>query len=168
VVEVELPGWSAATEAVGLILIAEAWSVHRQLWEQRGPELSPEVAQRLEMGSLIAAEEVAAAWERARTWAEELARVFATVDLLALPVLAAAPPPLEKAADVSAIRLTAPFNLAGVPALAMPVGRSDEPDSSRRGRVPASLQLVGPRHADEMILSTALALEAAGRPGSPS
>ena len=150
VVDIELPGWGRATEAVGLILVAEAWSVHRTLWEDHSEDLSPEVAQRLEMGSLISADEVASAWEEARRWADEVAKVFATVDLLALPVLAAAPPPLEEAASVAAIRHTAPWNLAGVPALAMPVGD---------GPVPASLQLVGRRNSEEMILATALGFE---------
>ena len=150
VVELELPGWEAANEAVGIILVAEAWSVHHDLWAEHRPGLSGEVAQRLEMGSLIGPEEVASAWEEARRWVDQLARAFASVDLIALPVLAEGPPPLEDAGRMGAIRHTAPINLAGVPALAMPVGG---------GPVPASLQLVAPAYGEEMLLATAQAIE---------
>lgn len=155
VVELPLPGWEAADRAVALILVAEAWTVHRQLWTAHRDELSTDVAQRLEMGSMISPDEVAAAWEAARRWASELAAAFESVDLIALPVLAEGPPRLEDAARMGAIRHTAPFNLAGVPALSLPAW----PPST--GAPPAGLQLVGPAGAEEILLSTALALEAA-------
>lgn len=159
VVEVDLPGWEAATEAVGLILVSEAWGVHQELWAAHAAELSVDVAQRLEMGSLIDRSEVAAAWEEARRFSDELARAFATVDVIALPVLATAPPKLDEAGRMASIRHTAPFNLAGVPALAMPVpGPAARPTGSP---VPASLQLVGTAQGDEMIVASALAVEAA-------
>lgn len=173
VVEIELPGWARATEAVGLILLSEAWSVHGQLWREHSGELSPEVAQRLEAGSLIDRAEVAAAWEEARRWSGELAGVFGSVDLIALPVLADAPPSLDDAGLVTSIRHTAPFNLAGLPAMAVPVpagggtgggaggatgGRAGGPAG---GGLPASLQLAGPARSEALILATALSIETA-------
>jgi Asp-tRNA(Asn)/Glu-tRNA(Gln) amidotransferase A subunit family amidase len=114
----------------------------------------------LEGSSLIEAEEVAAAWERARAWASELARVFGQVEVLALPSLASDPPPLTDAGRVAEIRYAAPFNLAGNPALALPVASS--------GPVPVSLQLAGPARSEELLLATASRIEAAaGWPGSP-
>jgi amidase len=153
VVDVDLPGWDEATAAVGLILVSEAWTVHRRLWEEHAGELSPDVAQRLEAGSLIDRDEVASAWEVGRRWAAQLAAVLASVDLVALPVLASAPPRLDDAARTASIRHTATFNLAGVPAIAMPAPST--------GSVPASLQLAGPPGGEALILATARAVEVA-------
>ena len=50
-------------------------------------------------------------------------------------------------------RCTLPVNLAGVPALALPVPTSTA--------LPASIQLIGPRHSEEKLLAAGLAFEAA-------
>ncbi|HET9076797.1 MAG TPA: amidase [Acidimicrobiales bacterium] len=151
VTDVELPGWEAATHAVMVVMSAEAWQVHRRLWEAHRDELSPDVSRRLEMSSMFGAEEVAESWEVARAWADELKRRFAEVDLLALPVLAAAPPTLEDGARLSEIRYVAPFNLAGTPALSQPLEAG--------GRLPAPLQLAGPAGAEELIMATGAVIE---------
>ena len=51
-------------------------------------------------------------------------------------------------------RYTGLFNAAGVPCTAQPAPAAGT-------RIPASLQLVGPPHAEELLLSTALRVEAA-------
>jgi amidase len=155
--DVELPGWEAASEAFGLILLSEAWSVNRSLWETHAADLSPDVAERLALGSMIERSEVAAAWEEARRWAAQLAGVWSSFDVLALPTLGDAPSPLDDPSGMGSIRHTGPFNLAGVPALSLPVP-APEPASPA---VPASLQLVGPAHGEDLLLATASAIEAA-------
>jgi amidase len=50
-------------------------------------------------------------------------------------------------------QLTMPFNLAGLPALALPVPSEH--------RLPASLQLVGPAGGEGLLLTTGLLVEAA-------
>jgi amidase len=58
------------------------------------------------------------------------------------------------------MRQAHPVNLAGVPALALPV--------PSRGPLPASLQLIGPAGSEELLLATGLVLEAAsGGPVGP-
>lgn len=151
--QVELPGWAAATHAVMTVMSGEAWQVHRELWERHREELSPDVAIRLELSSLLGPDEVAQAWEVARNWVSELKDVFSSVDLLALPVIASSPPPLEDGARLTEIRYVAPFNLSGTPASAQPVvsGRA----------LPATLQLAGPPGGEELIMATAAVVEAA-------
>ena len=159
--DVEIPDWDAATSATMTILMAEAWSVHADLWRAHAAELSPDVSTRLEAASLISADEVAECWEVARDWARKLTTLFSRVDLVALPTLAADPPALAGAAHLTEIRYVAPFNVAGTPALSMPVATP--------ARHPASLQLVGPRRSEEMLLATAAVVEAAagwGRAGA--
>ncbi len=117
-------------------------------------ELSPDVSARLHDASSVTPADLEAAWQRARLWETELAEVFARVDLLALPVLAGPPPPLEDATRLTDIRYVAPFNLAGVPALALPV-RAASPG------VPPSLQLVGPLMSEELLVAFGLKVETA-------
>jgi amidase len=154
VVDEQLPGWDAATSATMTIMAAEAWQVHAGLWRRHASELSPDVNDRLAQAADVTADAVATAWQAARRWDHELAAVFARVDLLALPTLAATPPTLENAAQLTELRYVAPFNLAGVPAVALPV-------APRRGRsrIPASLQLVGPAGCEELLLATGAVVE---------
>jgi amidase len=151
--EVELPGWAAATGAFETILAAEAWAVYGSLWATDAARLSPDVASRLEAASRVAPPAVAAAWEEAQRWRRSVSALWPQVEVMALPTLADAPPPLEEAARMGGLRLTGPWNLAGVPALALPVPAA--------GPGPASLQLVGPAGTEDLLLATGAALEAA-------
>jgi Asp-tRNA(Asn)/Glu-tRNA(Gln) amidotransferase A subunit family amidase len=85
-----------------------------------------------------------------------LADAFTRVDVLALPTIATSPPALEDADRLTEIRYVAPFNLAGVPALSLPVVGATGPVA-----VPASLQLAGPARSEELLVATAAALEEA-------
>ncbi len=153
VVGVLLPGWDAATAAAMTILSAEAWRVHGDLYRSHAGDLSPDVAARLSAASAVTEAEVAAARHQAAAWDRELRAVLAGVDVLVLPTLAREPPPLSDPAAMSKLRYTAPFNLAGVPALSIPVPVG--------GGLPAGLQIVGPAGSEALLLATAAEVEAA-------
>lgn len=155
VVEVELPGWQEATDAFGVILAAEAWAVRGDLWRRDANRLSADVAARLEAASRLDAGTVERARAAAAAWQDSLGRALSGVDLLAFPVLADEPPELADAGRMAALRLTGPVNLAGVPALALPVPSP--------GRFPASLQLVGPAGSEDLLLATGAVVESARR-----
>jgi amidase len=152
VVGVELRRWDEATRAAMTVLSAEAWATHQQLWRDHAAELSPDVASRLQSSSKVTADEVASAWEEEGRWGEEMQALFGHVDVLALPVLAEAPPSLDKADRLPHIRYVAPFNLAGVPALALPVNAPER-------AMPASLQLVGTADSEEVLCALAAMIE---------
>ena len=88
---------------------------------------------------------------------EEYARAFSKCDVLLTPV---SPNPAfrlgEKVDDPVAMYLedlmSVSLNLAGVPGLAVPAGRTD-------GGLPIGLQLVGPRRSDRMLLEFAKELK---------
>ena len=151
VVEAEDPGWGEAWRAAELLLVAEAGRLNAHLLA-RQERLDPVVAARIERGAGIPAAEVETARRAQRRWAEVLEESVAGVGLLALPTMAAFPPPLEAANAVHYTACTLPVNLAGLPALALPV------PSGRR--LPASLQLVAPRWGEEALLAAGLAVEA--------
>jgi amidase len=71
-----------------------------------------------------------------------------------MPTLRTFPPVLEDADAVLRALLTTAINVAGVPALAMPI---HTPASA----VPASLQLVGPARGEEQLLAAGRRIEAA-------
>jgi amidase len=71
----------------------------------------------------------------------------------AAPTLSILPPKLASADELLQARYTLPVNLAGVPALALPI--------PARGPLPASLQLVSEWGSEERLLAAGAAAEAA-------
>lgn len=149
---VRLPGWDASFDAFAAILLSEFWQANGDLLDVEG--VSEASCRSLRRGRDVTPEALTAGWAGRRAWQAELAEVFATVDVLALPTLIGPPPLLTEARGFPSTELTAPFNVAGTPALAMPVPSTGLP-------VPASLQLVGPLDSEEMLCATGLLIEAA-------
>jgi aspartyl-tRNA(Asn)/glutamyl-tRNA(Gln) amidotransferase subunit A len=91
-----------------------------------------------------------------------LARAFEEVDVLAWPTVPAPPPPIEDPrvelpsgsvpADYANVRQGGIGNLAGVPGISVPCGRTSE-------RLPIALQLLAPWGEDERLLDVAELLE---------
>ena len=156
-VELTFRSWDDVTEATAAILGSEAWTIHESLWRAHAGELSPDVAARLEKSSHITTAQVDAASRQGSEWEEELRQVFAQVGLVALPTLATTPPVLEEAQRLTEIRYVSPFNLAGVPAIALPVATH----TTNRRPVPASLQLVAPAGGEELLCAVAQQIEEA-------
>lgn len=148
--DLDVPGWGAASQAALTLLGAEAWATDRHLVEAGG--LGADVDQRLRAGGEATTEALALAEAVAARWAAELAELFSRVDVIATPTLTDFPPSLERAEAMMSIRATLPVNLAGVPALALPV--------PTRG-LPASLQLIGPTGSEERLVALAQRIETA-------
>jgi Asp-tRNA(Asn)/Glu-tRNA(Gln) amidotransferase A subunit family amidase len=105
------------------------------------------------MGASFDAVTIAAALSGQRAWKRTLAGLFEQVDFLVTPTLTIFPPALDDGNDLLVARCTIPVNLAGVPALALPL--------PTRGRLPASIQLIGPEHSEERLLAAGAWLESA-------
>ncbi len=148
-----LPSWDGATAQAGLLLVVEAFATDAALLAGDPEHIGADVRARLELGSTFDDATVTAAWEARRAWRRELERVFAEVDLVVTPTLTVFPPPLEDADDLLVTRCTLPVNLAGVPALSLPVPAA--------GGLPASIQLIGPEGGEEVLLAAGAHLEAA-------
>jgi amidase len=150
VLEVELPGWEqTAADTMGVIA-SEAFDVNGYLLPTG--KVGADVAERLEGGGRIAPGERRRLEAARVAWRLQLGEVLARAGLIVAPVLTDFPPLLEDPSRMYQIRQAHPVNLAGVPALALPVPPG--------GPLPAGLQLIGPAGSEALLLATGLILEA--------
>jgi amidase len=114
------------------------------------------VLARLRRASQVTPAALGRARREASRWRATLSELWDRLDLLAVPTLLGFPPALDDAEGMARIRgLASPVNLAGVPALALPVPAG--------GRLPASVQLIGPAGSEERLLAAGAVLEQAVR-----
>ena len=157
-VEVVVGGMADAYGATAVILDSEAAAANRALLADpaRRAGLGATVRGRLEEGAALGPGRVAAARRFRSRWQEVVGGLFRRAPVLALPTVRFFPPPLEEAEGRRYTTFTNPLNLAGVPALSLPVPTS--------GPLPAGLQLVAPHGSEELVLATAAVIEAANTP----
>jgi amidase len=154
VVDVDMPEWESVSLTGGLLLVAEAWTTNRVLAETSPEGIGKDVLDRLHMGR-DASDQVSlsAARTAQALWCSRIDAMFSRFDFLAMPTLTIPPPLLDEANVLLVARCTLPVNLAGVPALSLPVPMA--------GHLPASLQLVGPHHSEEKLVAAGLVAEEA-------
>ena len=151
--------WTVATQLV--TLRAEASAVHSRWIRSRPRAYGADVRIRLQLGALIAgADYVLAQRMRARLRAA-IADVFREVDVLLLPTTPITAPAVgdrtvrwrsaEEPIDGALVRLTAPFNLTGLPALSVPFGRA--------AGLPVGVQVVGQWLDESRVLAVGRLLE---------
>ena len=149
---------------------AEIAEVHAELFSAHRDAYGSNLATKIEACNAVTGDERERA-ERARSrLCEALEGALERCDVLLAPTLPCVPPPaardeLEVRAEMTL--LTFPANAAGLPALALPCGLTDD-------GLPVSLQLIGARGADGAVLAVAASVEEALRntadrnPANPS
>jgi amidase len=148
------------SQAFAPIYFEEMWNVDHELVEAHPDGVGPDIVQ-----TVAAADMFRPAADEARKalieWKQSLADLFSRVELLALPTLPMFPPRLDELNEdtmfptvIEITKHVALFNAAGVPCTAQPVPVAGS-------RLPASLQLVGPPGAEEVLLPTAERVERA-------
>jgi amidase len=154
IVPVTLPGLDSTLAAAMTVLDAEVWACNGGLAVAAPDQIGRDVLRRLQAASEISPAAVAAARQEATRWRATLSSLWQQVQMLALPTLLGFPPTLENVRDMARIRGTAALvNLAGVPALALPVPTG--------GPLLASVQLIGPAGSEEQLLAAGAVLEQA-------
>lgn len=152
ITDVPLPDWDTWGRAADEIMTAEGYWAHRHLLD-RPDRMERRHLRDIEAGATVPASRVAEARRIGLDARERVAEPLRRHTFLALPVLRFEPPLLEyQGRGMTA--LTVPLNLLGLPAVALPVPRSD-------GGFAASLQLVGSAYAEETLLAAAGVLEQA-------
>ncbi len=127
-------------------------------WEQ----VDPVLAMVIDGAASISGLEMVRAEDACHTLNLALVELFHDVRLLVTPTMAAAPPQrslggsgmINGKTDLNWVKFTYPFNMTRSPAATVCVGLTSL-------GLPVGLQLVGPQHADLVVLRSAAALEAA-------
>jgi amidase len=152
IVELGAVDWAAALMQTYVLTGSEAAAVNALLMASKDG-ISDQVRTFLESGAAVTANQRDAARAYQRGWKALLARLLRRVDAIALPTVPFFPPPLAEAEQHDFPQFTAPVNLAGLPALALPVPAAH--------RLPASIQLIGPASGEELLLATGALIESA-------
>ena len=153
IIEVDLPLWSTAWKAAYTILAAEAWANNRELAEA-GAALGDEAGGLLQAGARQPRSELEEARAVRPAWIAQLGEALQGVDAVYCSTVSGIVPHLNDPVERWLPDLnTLPVNLAGTPALVLPV-RSG-PDSVP----PPSLQLIGAAGAEAVLLDVARGIE---------
>jgi aspartyl-tRNA(Asn)/glutamyl-tRNA(Gln) amidotransferase subunit A len=161
-----VPDPAPLVDIANLLARAESAAIHARVLRERPHELGAAVRSRLGVGLHISAHDyLQAARLRARLTREFVGEVFAEVEALLTPTI---PEPAPAQASVTAgpvdevvrrmgrfSRLTRPFNVLGLPVVALPCAVSDD------GR-PLGLQIVGRPFDEATVLRLAHVVEQAG------
>lgn len=155
VTQVDLPLAKLARDATHVIMLAEAYSYHREnlsrRWNDYGAGTRPWIAR----GALYSAADYVQAERVRAAFSTQVAEVFRDHDIIVTP---ATPGAAELIADTSVSRrlhtpsFTQPWNLAGLPAAAVPVGFSAD-------ALPLSMQVIGRPFAEATVLKIADAFQ---------
>lgn len=145
---VELPLLAEAFAAGLAVINAETAQAGAEMLASG--KLGADVAARLKKAGETSAEEVSAAEQVRSAFSAEVDRLLESCEVLVMPALPKSPMTLQDAlagqTDLQMTALARPFNLSGHPALVIPF----EVD----GR-PVGIQLVGRKHADEVVFAAA-------------
>jgi amidase len=161
--EVSLPWWTGAVDQGLTVLIGEAFRTLQWLLENHEAGLEPRIATRIRLGSSIPDAQLQTARNCRAQVARNIADDCARYGLIATPTLPMLPPHIDdQAAYAPYTAFTRPANLAGTPAIAIPIPLVGASRSLAHLR--ASLQLMGPAGSEDTLLATARRIEAAVLP----
>ncbi len=155
-VGVEIPELAVAEDALGTIVLREAWDVHARMYRAEGERYGLGTRALLDLASRITEPEYRDALADADRVTAGFARAFAQADVLAGPTMAYVAPPEDPPfgtpdGDVEA-RFTGPCNLARIPAVTVPCGLAEDD-------LPAGLQLMSVADSEPLLLSVAAGYE---------
>ncbi|HLN66045.1 MAG TPA: amidase [Streptosporangiaceae bacterium] len=144
----------AAANAAGSVLIdVEAYRVNQYLMPDLA-RLSPYNQRNLPEAAAVTDGQTADANRTRASVREWFADLLTRHPFLVWPTLVGAPPLIGERGRISLTLLTMPVNLAGLPALALPVPGGP-------AGLPASLQLIGPAGGEEQLITLARLIETA-------
>jgi aspartyl-tRNA(Asn)/glutamyl-tRNA(Gln) amidotransferase subunit A len=155
--EVVLPDLWDFTICNSTIMMSEAFAIHAADFRGRADQVSALTRARISLGAFIGAQDYIRAQKRRRELARATAQAMETVDLLVYPGATGDPTPVAEVKPFYFLNLpliTAPANVAGVPAASVPCGFS-------KAGMPMAIQITGRLFGDATVLRAAHAYERA-------
>ena len=162
--EVSIPNLELINPAGSVVQTSEAATIHRSRLLAHGDRYDPVIRRRFESGLFIPAEAYLTAQRVRARCRQSILDTLDRVDLLATPTTSIAAPFIEQERIVingqevspreAVLRITRIFSAAGLPAVSVPCGFTQE-------RLPIGLQLVGKPLADALVLQAAHAYQMA-------
>jgi aspartyl-tRNA(Asn)/glutamyl-tRNA(Gln) amidotransferase subunit A len=156
--EVEMSWLADQALANGRMVQADGAAFHRERLAERPDRFGADVRQRLETGAALTSTEYALARRTQVEGRRRFEMFFQQFDILLLPTTPIPAPPIEGTQAVEAARrltrFTAPFNLAGLPALSLPCGFTGD-------AMPIGLQIVSKHWGEAKALQAGHAFEQA-------
>jgi aspartyl-tRNA(Asn)/glutamyl-tRNA(Gln) amidotransferase subunit A len=160
IVEVEMPesDVAASNDACSTITRAEAYALHRRVYDEERDQLGEDTARRLQLGQNVTGAQFADALQTLHEWRRTMSLLLEHVDLVLTPTAVITAPPIAESETIAATarltRLTHPFSVAGMPAVSVPCGMSS-------AGLPIGVQLAAAPWADVVALRAAIAFQAA-------
>jgi aspartyl-tRNA(Asn)/glutamyl-tRNA(Gln) amidotransferase subunit A len=159
---VAIAGLDEALTASGHISSAEALRYHDPHLRRVPENYGPNVFKRLERGYSVSALDYLKAMETRRQIKREFRKVFEQIDCL-LGAVVPGPPPLIGCGTVETgkgqedvlqafVRLNAPQNMAGLPALSIPCGFTGH-------GLPIGMQLIADAHREDLLFALGVAFQ---------
>lgn len=149
-------------EPWSFLMNAELYAILHQSLDRNRKDMGKTLVQSLDLAKGVSLREEIEAQKMRTTLNRLLWALFETYDLLLTPTMpteafsAGGPPPAEVEGHpiplLGAVAFTYPFNLSGHPAASVPAGLT-------KSGLPVGLQIVGPRHREDLVLQTAYAFE---------
>ncbi|MCS6841837.1 MAG: amidase [Roseiflexus sp.] len=155
---VDLGRGQEAAQMNALMTTSDAAAFHRDRLRSHPEKFGADVLARMERGAMFTSTEYILARRFQSEWRRQLERFFEQFDLLLTPTTPITAPVIEGLDSVEAARqltrCTAPFNLAGLPALSLPCGVS-------AAGLPIGLQIVAAPWREARALRAGRAFEQA-------
>lgn len=164
VIPMEFPDSYEAAKANGVMVTSDAAAFHQERLATRPQDFGADVLMRLQGGAAYSSTEYILARHTQSIFRRRCELLFENIDLMIMPTTAVTAPLIEGPDAIQQARrltrFTAPFNLAGLPALSLPAGFSEQ-NSVADKELPIGLQLVASAWAEARLLRAAYTYEQA-------
>ena len=161
-VEAVDPDWDDPREPAAIAWYVSMAARLGELYDQHPDAFEPSLAEMIEAGRSISGERHGRASVERTTFYQQVHHFFTDYDLLLTPQMPVAAWPVEQGPTeidniptpsiFDRLSFTFPFNMTGQPAATLPCGFTEE-------GLPVALQVVGPWHADTLVLQASAAFE---------